>query len=340
MTIRVLVVDDSATMRTALKCALQSDPNIEVIGEAANGVEAVQQAKTLHPDVITMDVNMPHLDGFRATEEIMADCPSRILIVCAVDEDREITLSFRSIQAGALEIIAKAEPGKSSPLEWGNKVVEAVRLMSEVTVVRRRRMTLRPATPSAPVPPAGLQIVGIAASTGGPPILASLFADLGAAYPFPILVAQHITAGFSAGFARWLGTQTKMKVELAQFGARALPGHVYLAPDGHHLEVGPNGVLRTTPSVGGHCPSGDRLLSSLARHYGPNALGMILSGMGDDGAQGMLELRKTGALTLGQDKASCVVFGMPQVAAQKGAVSDLLPTEDLKAFLKSFTNDG
>ncbi len=333
--IRVLIVDDSVTMRTALKYSLLRDPTVEVVGEAANGIEAVQLAKSLSPDVITMDVNMPVLDGFRATEEIMAECPSRILIVCAVDQDREIALSFRSIQAGALEIIAKAEPGAGTPGEWGRKVLESVRLMSEVTVVRRRRLVPLPGKPSAPARPAGLLVVGIASSTGGPPVLASLFADLPPNFPLPILVAQHITAGFSAGLAKWLGSQTKMTVELARPGGRTLPGHVYLAPDGQHLEVGPNATLCTVPSNGGHCPSGDRLMSSLARCYGPSAVGMILTGMGEDGVQGLLELRKSGALTLGQDKASCVVFGMPMVASQKGAVSDLLSPENLKAFLKS-----
>jgi two-component system chemotaxis response regulator CheB len=335
--IRVLIVDDSATVRTALRAALDADPRIQVVAEACDGLQGVRMARALRPDVITMDVQMPLLDGLHATEEIMTDAPARILMVCSVDQQNEIDLSFKSIQAGALELIAKVKPGASSAADWGRKVAEAVRLMSEVAVVRRHRPRHAPQPAVSPTRPGGLQVIGIAASTGGPPVLATLLSALPADYPLPLLIVQHISSGFSAGLANWLNSLCKVRVELGASGTRPEPGHVYLAPDDHHLELGATGVLLTPPSGGsGACPSADRLFSSLAKSRGAAAVGIILTGMGEDGAQGLLELRQTGALTLGQDRSSCVVFGMPKVAAEKGAVLDLLSVDRLREFLLQF----
>lgn len=325
--IRVLLADDSVTVLNALSSLLQDFPDIEVVGQALDGVEAVSMANVLRPDVITMDVMMPHLDGLAATAAIMAEAPSRVLIVCSISETDQMDLSFRAIEAGALEVIAK--PKTSSPADlrrWGARVAEAVRLMAEVPVITRRRMSRMPLR--LPAFRAAVDILGIVASTGGPPALAHILRSLPADLPIPILVAQHITAGFTGGLVRWLSGVTPLRVKIASEGEVCAPGCVYLPPDGHHLEVDEEGLIVLPKFSGiGHCPSGNRLLHSLARAYRARACGAVLTGMGDDGAQGLLALRQAGGQTLAQDEASSVVFGMPQAAIALKATQTSLPLE-------------
>lgn len=327
-TIRVLVADDSATMRTALTALLSEDPSIEVVGMAPDGVEAVEQAKRLRPDVITMDVQMPRLSGLDAIEAIMAEAPARILVVCAVGEGRQVDLSFRAISAGALELIAKPVGAQAKELRtWGRHVAESVKLMAEIPVItRRRRVQPEPLTSITPSG-FGVEAVGLAASTGGPPALASILGALPRDFPAPLLIAQHIAAGFAKGLVRWFSEVSPLQLVFAETGMRCEIGKVYLPPDDHHLEVDPGGVLRISQTRGGHCPSADRLFESMAQAYGPNAIGVILTGMGDDGAAGLLAMRRAGATTLGQDEASSVVYGMPASAARIGAVKTQLSIE-------------
>ncbi len=325
MTIRVLVADDSATMRNALAKLLSGEPDLAIVGFAKDGVEAVEKARALRPDVITMDVDMPRLDGLGATSAIMREAPARVLVICSVSEDRQLDLSFRAMAAGALELIAKPSAGTEALRSWGRRVAESVRLMAEVPVVRRFTVGEGQPLPALET----VDLVAIVASTGGPPALAQILSglrELGA----PLLIAQHIAEGFTAGLVRWLAGVTPLQVSVARDGEQPQPGHVYLPPDGCDLTVDTGRVLRATRSSSLHCPSGNRLLQSVAKQYGARAAGLVLTGMGDDGAQGLLSLRQAGGQTFAQDEASSVVYGMPQAAwacgaAQQQLALDLVP---------------
>jgi len=326
--VRVLVADDSMTLRTALCTLLAEDPRLSIIGQAADGVEAVEKARALRPDVITMDVNMPHLDGLGATAAIMAEAPSRVLVISSVRQHRQLELSFKAMAAGALELIAKPEGGPDEMRRWARRVAESVLLMAEVPVVRRHRFSpIR----KAPVIAHGahVDVVGIAASTGGPPALAHVLGSLPRDLPVPLLLAQHIASGFTAGLVRWFGSVCSLRVGIAEDGELPQPGRVYLPPDGCDLEVDGEGQLRVPRSMGLHCPSGNKLLDSIARTFGSRAAGFVLTGMGDDGAQGLLELKRAGGATYAQDEQSSVVFGMPQAAQACGATRELLALESI-----------
>jgi two-component system chemotaxis response regulator CheB len=333
--IRVLVADDSPTMCSVISSLLAKEPSIMVVGCAKDGQQAVDMAEELAPDVITMDVQMPRVGGLEAIEQIMAKSPSRILAVCSV-EDREVELSFRAISAGALELIAKPVAGPGYDLAaWGQKLVLAIRLMAEVPVVRRRTQ-FAPRRASL-VRPGAVDVIAIAASTGGPHALVTILAALPAHLSVPVLIAQHMAPGFGGGFARWLAQVTAMKVLTARTGDPCKAGHVYLPPDSHDLTVGPGGVLAVTPNAEMNCPSGDRLLSSVARAYGSAGAGLVLTGMGDDGARGLLAIHQAGGVTMAQDEESSVVYGMPRAAVEMGATTVQLPLSGIASQLLSMT---
>jgi two-component system chemotaxis response regulator CheB len=351
--IRVLIADDSSTVRAALSAMLRDDPRIEVVGEAEDGVTAVEKAKLLRPDVITMDVKMPRLDGLEATAAIMASSPARILVVCAVSEQQQQDLSFRAIASGALELVAKPSANGTAEMRtWGKRVAEAVRLMAEVPVVTRRRAVgsviselpakPRPMGQPATIPPVrpqtgSLDAFAIVASTGGPPALAQVLGSLPAELPVPIFIAQHMAQGFVSGLVRWLASVTSLRVETARTGEAARPGTVYLPPDGHDLLVDEEGLLLTELSRGGHCPSGDRLLFSLAKAYRERAGAVVLTGMGDDGAAGLLALRNAGGSTFAQDEATSVIYGMPRVAFNNGGAQSQLPIYGVAGVIRSLS---
>jgi two-component system, chemotaxis family, protein-glutamate methylesterase/glutaminase len=314
--IRILVAEDSATMRAFLVSMLQADPSFEVVGEATDGDEVVELAGTLHPDVITMDVRMPKRDGLDATRAIMRTAPSRVLIVTALDDSVDVELSFRAMADGALELIAKPAPHASHD-RWGEALRETITLMAEVPVVRRRRAPSEDTKPA--LGGARVDILAIAASTGGPPTLAKLLGRLPRTFPVPILLAQHMAVGFGHGLQRWLSHETELQVVIASHGQVTQPGHVYLARDGADLEVHTKGILAVAPPSSLHCPSADRLLSSVARVHGVRAGALVLTGMGDDGAAGIARVVGVGGVALAQDEASSVVYGMPRCARLAGA---------------------
>jgi two-component system, chemotaxis family, protein-glutamate methylesterase/glutaminase len=329
--IRVLVVDDSPTMVNTMATLLTMDSRIEVIGRAGDGNRAVSLARLLRPDVITMDLLLPGLDGPGAIAAIMTDAPARILVVSAV-ADRGADLAFQAIRAGALELIAKPNVTSGEELRrWGRELVSSVCLMAEVPVVSRR------ARKDAPLPPpstgARVDIFGLAASTGGPPALAEILSRLPKELPVPVVVAQHITEGFTPGMVRWLSQVTTLGVSIAHEGERLEPGKVYFALDGHDLTL-EGGVARLSRTRGGPCPSGDLLLSSLARVYGSRAGGMVLTGMGEDGARGLLDIYQVGGVTCAQDEATSVVFGMPKAALDLGATTQALALSAMPDFIR------
>jgi len=332
--IRVLIADDSPTVCNVLQAVLSEDPQIEVVGCAYDGLQALTKAKHLRPDVITMDVRMPELDGLEATAAIMAVAPARIVVVCSVGESEQQDLSFRAMAAGALEVIAKPAEGLGGSLrQWGPRLAETVRLMSVVPVVTRRR-----------VPPAGLRLrpishgrvdaFGIVASTGGPPALETVIGALPADLPIPIFVVQHITPGFTSGLVRWLDSVVSLSVKIAVHGEMPRAGAVYLPPDGHDLTLDAEGGVAIAPSTGSHSPSGDRLLSSLAKVYGTRAGAVVLTGMGDDGVAGLGEIRRAGGAAFAQDESTSVVFGMPRLAMESGAAERALPLNTISGVIR------
>ena len=334
--IRVLLADDSATMRRALTTLLSQDPRLEVVGTARDGEEVLQMARHLKPDVISMDVQMPRLDGLEATRRIMADCPCRIVVVSSFTEDAEMNLSFNAMQAGALELFGKPQSGAPADLSaWGRKLSDLLARVSEMPL----SLSIRSGSaenPALPAPKSQIEIVGLAASTGGPPVLAELLEKLPADLPVPLLVAQHMTEGFTGGFRRWLSQISPLPVEIALEGTRPQPGHVYLAPDGCHLEMAGGAFKTPRRTDESACPSANRLLKSLAKEYGAKAAGVVLTGMGEDGGRGLLELKQAGGVTLAQDEASCVVYGMPKFAKDLGAVQQSLTPEQIAFVLRRF----
>jgi two-component system chemotaxis response regulator CheB len=329
--IRVLVVDDSPTMVNTMATLLSQDSRIEVVGRAGDGNRAVSLARLLLPDVITMDLLLPGLDGPAAIAAIMTDAPARILVVSAV-ADRGADLGFQAIRAGALELIAKPNVTSGEELrKWGRELVNSICLMAEVPVISRR--SRREAVPPPPSTGARVDIFGLAASTGGPPALADILSRLPKDLSVPLVVAQHITEGFTPGMVRWLSQVTPLNVTIVRDGERLEAGKVYFPLDGHDLTI-ERGVARLSRTQGGPCPSGDLLLGSIARMYGARAGGAVLTGMGDDGARGLLEIRRSGGVTCAQDEASSVVYGMPKAAVDIGATEQSLPLSALPDFIR------
>jgi two-component system chemotaxis response regulator CheB len=339
--IRVLVAEDSPTYRELLVAILQNVPDLQVIGTARDGVEAVRLAKRLKPDVITMDIYMPEMDGFEATRQIMTEIPCPVVIISASTAKGLQDLTFNALRAGALSVLEK--PTLQDPPEAYEALAAQVKLMSEVKVVRRWAKSMAPSEPKLPAttpsPPlvqngnSKIQLVAIAASTGGPGILAEILSKLPADFPAPILIVQHITPGFGTGLADWLNQQTPLQVRLACHADEPKPDQVLIAPDGAHMGINSMGLiaLSDAPPVHGLRPSADYLFHSIARVYGATAIGIILTGMGSDGAEGLQAMRRTGAHTIAQDKGTCVVFGMPAVAIEFGAAEQVLPAKQIAA---------
>jgi two-component system chemotaxis response regulator CheB len=331
-TIRVLIADDSPTMVKMYTALLASAPDIEVIGTAKDGTEAVELARHLHPDVITLDVRMPRMDGIEASARIMSEAPSRILVISgAVDAE----MSFRALQAGALEVMPKPRPGLEGLANFGVKLIQIIRNMAGLPLSARKppEPTTKPVAPHQDVRLSGF---GLVASTGGPPALCLLLSLLPPKLPYPLFIAQHVSDGFTAGLCQWLGAASSLTLEVASTGVRPQPGYVYLPPDGHQLQVMLTGELLVEP-IQNKASLGDTLLASLALAYGNRSGGAVLTGMGSDGAAGLLAIRRIGGITFAQAPESCVVPGMPEAALRAGATEQALHLEALAATLRSFS---
>ncbi len=339
--IRVLIVDDSPSAAEFLSNVISSDPEMEIIGVAANGAEGLKMAERLRPDVISMDINMPVMDGFETTRRIMSSCPIPIVIVSSIYNADSVVLAFKAIEAGALDIINKPSASSGSGENRGVRdLLLTLKAMAGVKVIRRSADKIAPLAaerPAIAVTQSQIKLVCIGASTGGPPVIQEILASLPADFPAPILIVQHITPGFSAGFATWLDNTTSLSVHMASPGELPLPGHVYIASDNLHLELLPDGRLNLTshPVCNGVRPSVSRLFHSAMAVFRNSALGIILSGMGKDGAEELKLMRDAGAVTIAQDQASSVVFGMPGEAVKLGGATYVLPAYSIAAMIKN-----
>jgi two-component system chemotaxis response regulator CheB len=323
--VRVLVADDSEIFRELLSKVIASEAGFEVVAAAGDGNSAASMARDLKPDVITMDLNMPDADGFSGIARIMAETPTPILVLTA---DRQELVGFRALSLGALDILEK--PAASMDLaDYGQLLRSRLRLLAGVKVIRHLR-GLRGRRAPAPAAPGRADVVVIGASLGGPRALATLLRGLSRDFPVPVAIVQHIADGFTEGLASWLAQESRLDVREAEDGELLKPGRVLLAPTGRHLVVG-KGIahLSDAPAVDTFKPSVTPLFLSAARAYGPRGCGVILTGMGRDGAEGMKALKEAGAHTIAQDEASSAVFGMPRAAIELGAVDRVLSLDDI-----------
>ena len=336
---RILIAEDSELFAAALAELFGAEPDLELVARVDNGADAVAQTLELRPDLVIMDIQMPRLDGLAATEQIMAQAPTPILVVTSDPWRGGVDLSFKALSAGALDLVGK--PGLLPTDAAGRATfLRKVRLLAQIPVIRHVRGRDRPgpAPPEParrlgrPRPPGrGAPLVGIIGSTGGPKALARLFDELPGELPASLLIVQHITRGFTEHLARWLDAHSALRVREAIGGLEPAPATAYIAPSGHHLELDESGrlKLRAGERAGGHCPNGDVLLESLSAHAPRRTLGLILSGMGEDGARGLASLRRAGAPTLAQDEASSVVWGMPRAALEREAVEEVVELDRL-----------
>ena len=342
-TIKVLIAEDCVIVRDLLVRILESDPAIRVVHCVRNGIEAIEAIARFSPDVITMDIHMPHMDGYEATRRIMETQPRPIVIVTASYDADDVSKTFRALEAGAVALIEKP-PGIGTPdyEKRAQRLIDMVKAMSEVRVVRRstRVRRIAPALPATAAGPRdGIDLIAIGASTGGPPVLHTILSALPKPFPVPILIVQHIAPGFVQGLADWLSGSIGIPVQIACNGQRALPGHVLLAPDDCQMRITAGGLISCTsePMENGLRPSVSHLFRSVALTHGKRAIGVLLTGMGRDGAEELKLMRERGAVTIAQDKESCVVNGMPGAAVQLDAAIHVCPPLEIAAILRTLT---
>jgi two-component system chemotaxis response regulator CheB len=332
--ITVLIVEDSPVAAEFLTHVLNDDGRFRVVGIAVDGEEAVEATQRMLPDVVTMDIHMPKINGFDATRTIMETCPKPIVIVSGCDSVDEVATTFRAMEAGALAVVRRPV-GMSHPDHESatRQLLQTIALMSEVRVVKRwpRSRSAPPACIFRPVQPQSparsVQAVAIGASTGGPIALQTILSALPRDFSVPVLIVQHMTPGFTEGFVEWLSDTTGFPTRIATDGEPLLPGHAYVAPDDSHMGMRPRQrvLLARQPKENGMRPAVSFLFRSVESVLGPAVIGVLLTGMGRDGAEELGRLRATGAITIAQDEPSSVVHGMPGEAINMGAASHVLP---------------
>jgi two-component system chemotaxis response regulator CheB len=338
--IRLLIADDSPTVRFLLKKMFSGESDIEVVAVAKNGEEAVYYAKQFRPDLITLDIRMPVMNGFEATKEIMENFPCPILVISASVNNDDLNIAFHAIKYGALDIVEK--PKNDFQYEsMKKKIIQKVKALAEVKVFHHRyKKKTKPLKfeRSHFYFPKTVHLIGIATSTGGPQALQKIFKEIPKTFPIPIVVIQHISEGFGQGFSEWLNSESELHVQTAKNGTMMTPGNIYIAPDNKHLEIDIGGLLRVVDDDGTHrfIPSANVFFSSVAKFLHENAIGMILTGMGNDGVNGLKLMQQKGARTIAQDESSSLIYGMPKEAKAQGAADEVMNLDQIIDFLKSF----
>ena len=333
--LRVLIVEDSPTVRLLLKSILESEEDMTVVGTARNGEEGLQKTLSLKPDIVTMDIFMPGMDGFEATRRIMEEAPRPIVIVTSSINDNEVKLSFQELKAGALALVNKPSgPGTPQFVIDAEKLTNTVRLMAEVKVVSQLRRSRPKNNINLPIikTEGVYKIAAIGASTGGPAAISTILKNIPHELPVPILIVQHISAGFDRGFSEWLGSTTGHKVIMAEDNQELYNGTIYVAPIGKHMGVTNGGKITLDAQLrykSSFCPSANYLFKSVSQVYGKQAIGIILTGMGNDGTQGLIDMHKAGGYVIAQDKATSVVYGMPNAAVEANVVNQILPIDHI-----------
>ncbi len=350
---RVLIVDDSAFMRRVLTTIVASDPQLEVCGEARDGRDAVTQTEALKPDVVSMDINMPHMDGLQAIEIIMSSNPRPILVVSSASQEGA-AVTLKSLQLGAIDFVAKPSGGVDLDLSSvKDEICRKLKVAAKVRVVRNATRSKPEATsrneslpasfgqtagnggslvPQAAAKrggPGKLPVVVLASSTGGPATLMKFVPYFPKDFPGAVILIQHMPGNFTEQFSKQLGEVSRIKVKEAESGDILVPGQLYVCPGSHHLRVSATGriALDDGPRIGGYRPCADLTLETVADYAGPMAIGVILTGMGNDGAKGVQAVRAAGGHTIAQDESTAVIFGMPQESISTGAIDQVLPIE-------------
>jgi two-component system chemotaxis response regulator CheB len=339
--VSVLLVDDSLIALTILARMLSTSPDIQVVGKARSGREALELIPRLQPAVICTDLHMPDMDGLELTQEIMDRFPRPILVVSAAVQSEDAHNVFRLLEAGAVDVLPKPRSGLAADEpDVAQELIRKIKIISGVVALTRRQK-IAPSSaqlqagPSSPPLPPRPRIVAVGASTGGPQALRTILAQLPADFPAAILCVQHISEGFLAGLVDWLATQCSLSVKIVQSGEEPLPGTIYFPQEGTHLEIDKTGrlVCSHKAPVDGHRPSVTATFKSVADYCGDAAIGVLLTGMGSDGAQGMQEIFAAGGITIAQNEETSVVFGMPKQAIARGAVKYVLPVHKIAFML-------
>lgn len=336
--IKILIVDDSRVTRDLLTFIAESDPQLQIIGYAADGEEAIKFLETQNPDVIIMDIVMPKMNGFETTAYIMKTHPIPIIIVSGVYNKDEVAKGFQAIKAGALAIIEKPKGiSDSQHLEMARFVIQTIKVISDIKLQIGKNVFEVPSKPIEELVEAcsihqpsiserrKINAVAIGASIGGPQALCTILSKLPASFPAPIFIVQQITTGFIQGLVNWLSESTSLKVGLAKHGEKANPGCVYIAPDNMNMEILEGNIINLTQTQppNDNTPSISKLFGSVAKTHGDSGVGILLTGLGRDGTKELLKMKELGAITITQDEETCVVFELPQEAIKIGAATNI-----------------
>ncbi len=337
--IKILVVEDSPVVRDYLVYLFSSDPELHVVGTASNGYEAIDLVKKKKPDIITMDIEMPKMNGLEATRIIMQENPTPIVLVSSSFDINEVNQTFAALEAGALSIMAKPmgiQHPQYSKLK--NDLIKTIKLMSEVKVVTRRSKYLQKkhsetneVSVSVDENNTNYKLVAIGVSTGGPQILQNIFSNLPTTFKIPIVVVQHIPEGFLEGMIVWLNKSSKLPINIAKQSEKPIPGNIYFAPAEMHLSIDQQSCFKLIENIplSNIRPSVSHLFRSVGKYFGSSAIGILLSGMGKDGAEELRMMKERGSLTIIQDEETSVVFGMPAEAQKLNAHKYILPPSEI-----------